>query len=66
MKPQSLITATLAIILVVAFSLVLALPPAQAAKSFFEQAGSETKYTPGDFKPAPDKMKTRFGALASE
>ncbi|MCJ7500719.1 DUF1254 domain-containing protein, partial [bacterium] len=32
-------------------------------KSFFEQAGSETKYTPGDFKPAPDKMKTRFGTL---
>ena len=54
----------LSITLVVAFSLVLALSPAQAAKNFFEQAGSEAKYTPGDFKPAPDKMKTRFGALA--
>ena len=64
MKPQSLITAALSITLVVAFSLVFALSPAQAAKSFFEQAGSEAKYTPGDFKPAPDKMKTRFGALA--
>ena len=64
MKPQSLITAVLAITLMVTVSMVFALSPAQAAKSFFEQAGSETKYTPGDFKPAPDKMKTRFGALA--
>lgn len=32
-------------------------------KSFFEQAGSEAKYTPGDFKPASDRMKTRFGTL---
>jgi hypothetical protein len=30
---------------------------------FFELAGAETKYTPGDFKPAPEKMKTRFGNL---
>ena len=41
------------------------LAPAYAMQdqSFFEQAGSEPKYTPGDFKPAPDKMKTRFGKL---
>jgi len=36
---------------------------AMEEKSFFEQSASEAKYTPGDFKPAPDKMKTRFGEL---
>ena len=39
--------------------------PVQAGqeKGFFEQAGSEAKYTPGDFKPAPEVMDTRFGKL---
>jgi hypothetical protein len=32
-------------------------------KSIFELGGSEAKYTPGDFKPAPETMKTRFGTL---
>ncbi len=36
---------------------------AMQEKSFFEQSASEAKYTPGDFKPAPDKMKTRYGTL---
>jgi len=36
---------------------------AQQEKSFSEMASSEAKYTPGDFKPAPDKMETRFGKL---
>ena len=36
---------------------------AMQEKNFFEQSASEAKYTPGDFKPAPDKMKTRFGKL---
>jgi len=36
---------------------------AMQEKGFFEQSSSETKYTPGDFKPAPEKMKTRFGKL---
>ena len=45
-------------------ALALTAPVHAQQKSFFEQAGSETKYTPGDFKPAPDMMKTRFGALA--
>ncbi|MGB5705562.1 MAG: hypothetical protein WBM41_01920, partial [Arenicellales bacterium] len=36
---------------------------AMQEKGFFEQSASEAKYTPGDFKPAPDKMKTRFGKL---
>ena len=36
---------------------------AQNAASVFELAGAEAKYTPGDFKPAPEKMKTRFGNL---
>ena len=29
---------------------------AQNAASVFELAGAEAKYTPGDFKPAPEKM----------
>jgi hypothetical protein len=33
-------------------------------KGLFELAGSEPKYTPGDFKPAPEKIETRFGNLA--
>ena len=32
-------------------------------QTIFELAGAEAKYTPGDFKPAPEKMKTRFGTL---
>jgi len=44
-------------------SSLLAPAYAQQDKGFFEQARSEAKYTPGDFKPAPEKMKTRFGAL---
>jgi hypothetical protein len=32
-------------------------------QGFFDQAAGEEKYTPGDFKPAPEKMKTRFGKL---
>jgi hypothetical protein len=32
-------------------------------KGLFELAGSEPKYTPGDFRPAPETMHTRFGTL---
>ena len=32
-------------------------------KSIFELAGAEEKYTPGDFRPAPETMHTRFGTL---
>ena len=32
-------------------------------KSIFEQAGAQTPQTAKDFKPAPDKMETRFGNL---
>ena len=51
-----------------AFSILLAsslITPASAQqeKSIFEQAGSEAKYTPGDFKPAPAKIETRYGNL---
>ena len=35
----------------------------QAGESFFEQAGAEAKYQPGDFKPAPETIQTRFGKL---
>jgi len=33
------------------------------AQSIFELAGAEPKYTPGDFRPAPETMHTRFGTL---
>ena len=36
---------------------------AQQNKSIFELAGAEAKQTSKDFKPAPEKMKTRFGTL---
>ena len=36
--------------------------PAEA-QSIFETAGAEEKYTPGDFRPAPETMHTRFGTL---
>ena len=35
----------------------------QAADSFFDAAGAEPKFTPGDFKPAPETINTRFGKL---
>jgi hypothetical protein len=38
--------------------------PLQAQeRSIFELAGAEEKYTPGDFRPAPETMHTRFGTL---
>jgi hypothetical protein len=38
--------------------------PLQAQdQSIFELAGAEKKYTPGDFRPAPETMHTRFGTL---
>lgn len=36
--------------------------PAEA-QSIFETAGAEEKFTPGDFRPAPETMHTRFGTL---
>jgi len=36
---------------------------AQESHSFFELAGAEAKYKPGDFRPAPETMQTRFGTL---
>jgi hypothetical protein len=45
-------------------ALALAAPvQAEQEKSIFEMAGAEAKYTPGDFKPAPENMQTRFGTL---
>ncbi len=43
--------------------LVAGLPVPVDAQSFFEMAGAEEKYTPGDFRPAPEIMQTRFGTL---
>jgi len=38
--------------------------PLQAQQQgFFEMAHGEPKFTPGDFKPAPEKIQTRFGNL---
>lgn len=36
--------------------------PAEA-QSIFETAGAQEKFTPGDFRPAPETMHTRFGTL---
>ncbi len=58
-------TTTRLSILALALILIALAGPVGAGqgKSLFEQAGSEAKYAPGDFKPAPEKMKTRYGAL---
>jgi len=60
MKPKSLFRLLIAGLT----ALALAAPvQAKQNKSIFELAGAEAKYTPGDFKPAPEMMKTRFGTL---
>ena len=59
MKPKTTFR-TLAIALL---AVAIAGPVQAQEKSFFEQAGSEANYRPGDFKPAPEKMQTRFGNL---
>jgi hypothetical protein len=61
MDMQRIVTHTplLAGLLAVAFSGTI-----QAKQqSFFETAHGEPKFTPGDFKPAPEKIRTRFGNL---
>ncbi len=37
--------------------------PAYSQQDFFEQAASEPKYLPGEFKPAPEAINARFGTL---
>ena len=50
--------------IVILIALLVAAPAAQAeAQSIFETAGAEEKYAPGDFRPAPETMHTRFGTL---
>ena len=40
--------------------------PLQAQQqSIFESAGAEPKFKPGDFKPAPETIKTRYGTCSS-
>jgi hypothetical protein len=51
-------------ILALAVLMVVGLARAGETKSFFDAARAEPKYKPGDFKPAPETMKTRFGNLA--
>ena len=60
MKTRSRISWIVAVVAAVA----LAGPAsAEPQKSFFELAGAEPKFTPGDFRPAPESMHTRFGTL---
>ena len=44
-------------------AVALAAPLQAQQQSIFEAAGAETKYNPGDFKPAPETIQTRFGKL---
>ena len=53
----------LAIIGLVTFSMVMVIPPVFAAKSIFELAATEAPQSGKDFKPAPEKIRTRFGNL---
>ena len=55
----------LLLILAVGLMTAASASPVQAGqqKSIFELAGSEEKYTAGDFRPAPETMHTRFGTL---
>ena len=53
---------TMGFVWVLAICLVVPVQ-AQQGKSIFEQAGSQAKYTSGNFKPAPENIQTRFGTL---
>ena len=59
MKAKLLFTISAASLMTV----VLASPLQAQQQSIFESAGAEPKFKPGDFKPAPEKIKTRFGTL---
>ena len=60
MKTKTLITLAATVLIAVA----LAAPvQTQQERSFFELAAAEEKYSPGDFRPAPETMQTRFGTL---
>jgi hypothetical protein len=60
MNPESLFR-----LLIAGLTALALVAPVQAKqdKSIFELAGAEAKYAPGDFKPAPEKIKTRYGTL---
>ena len=60
MKTRTLFRLPIAVLMVLALA-----APVQAKKdkSIFEMAGAEAKYAPGDFRPAPEIMHTRFGTL---
>ena len=59
MKTKPLLTLTAAALIVAG----LTSPLHAQQQSFFELAGAEPKYKPGDFKPAPEKIQTRYGTL---
>ena len=59
MKTKPLFTLTAAALIVAGMTSPLQAGP----QGFFEQAGAEPKFTPGDFKPAPEKIQTRYGTL---
>ncbi len=60
METRTLFNATTAGLLA---SLLASPAMAQQTQGFFEMAGSEPQYAPGDFKPAPENIQTRFGLL---
>jgi len=49
-------------LLIVVMMLVL-VTRSVGAQSIFELSSAEPKYTPADFRPAPETMHTRFGTL---
>ncbi len=61
MKAKTKTLATLTATAIIAAGMTSPLQAQQ--KSFFEMAGAEAIFTPGDFKPAPEKIQTQFGNL---
>ena len=55
----------LTIIALIGLAAALLAAPARAQqdKSIFELAGGQAKQTSKDFKPAPEKIETKFGTL---
>ena len=60
MKTKKIITLAVTGLMVVG---LIGLAYAEQDKSIFEQAGAQAPQSAKDFKPAPDKMETRFGKL---
>ena len=59
MKTKPLFALTAAALIVAGMTSPLHAEP----QGFFEMAHAEPKFTPGDFKPAPERIQTRYGTL---